>query len=253
MNRLVRKSLLRLGLYDITIDFKLWLTSTEAKYVRFYSQFIKEDDLCFDVGANVGRRIKVFLKLKNRVVAVEPQAHCINILKKKYKNNNRVILVEKAIGEKESLKEMLICDAHSLSSLSNDWINSVKDSGRYAENIWEKRVTVQVVTLDSLIAQYGKPSFIKIDVEGYEYEALKGLSQPIKVICYEFTPEFMDSALSGVRHLAGIGLAEFNYSLANQPTKLVLSNWISSDQICYILDSLSDTPTVGDVFVRFRV
>ena len=70
MNKWVRKSLLALGLYDAVVDFRKWIAREEAKYVDFYRQFVTEGDLCFDVGANVGRRTRTFLKLKAKVVAV---------------------------------------------------------------------------------------------------------------------------------------------------------------------------------------
>jgi FkbM family methyltransferase len=252
MNKWVRKSLLAFGLYDTVVDFRKWIAREEMKYIDFYRQFVSEGDLCFDVGANVGRRTRTFLKLKAKVVAVEPQPYCMKLLKRKYTGNSDVILLQKALGEKQGNAEMMICEAHSLSSLSTQWIESVKASGRYAKSNWRKTITVPVTTLDSLIAEYGSPTFIKIDVEGYEYDVIKGLSHPVKVICYELTPEFVDSALAAVAHLVGIGPAEFNYCLATQPTKLALPNWVSSEQMCHILESLQDMPTVADVYVRFK-
>ncbi|MGZ5486530.1 MAG: FkbM family methyltransferase, partial [Nitrososphaeraceae archaeon] len=67
-------------------------TVNRKKLLRFYSRFIKKDDLCFDIGANFGRRTEIFLKLGARVVAVEPQDTCMKELQKKYGNNKKVIL-----------------------------------------------------------------------------------------------------------------------------------------------------------------
>ena len=39
---------------------------------RFYAQFIRPGDLCFDLGAHVGNRVWVWSRLDARVVAVEP-------------------------------------------------------------------------------------------------------------------------------------------------------------------------------------
>ena len=252
MNRVVRKFLRACDLYDSVVDFRKWIAREEARYVDFYRQFVKEGDLCFDVGANVGRRTRTFLKLKARVVAVEPQPHCMKALKNKYTGNRDVILVQKALGEEQGNADMMVCDAHSLSSLSKNWVETVKASGRYSSCTWNRTVTVPVVPLDDLISQYGKPAFMKIDVEGYEYEVVRGLSQPVKVICFELTPEFADSALAVVAHLAGLGSAAFNYCLANRPTKLALPDWVPSEQMCHILESLRDMPTVADVYVRFK-
>jgi hypothetical protein len=54
------------------------------KYVDFYGKFVKADDLCFDVGANIGNRVGPLLRLGAKVVAVEPQKKYHRMLKYKY-------------------------------------------------------------------------------------------------------------------------------------------------------------------------
>ncbi|GAH83957.1 unnamed protein product, partial [marine sediment metagenome] len=148
-----------------------------------------------------------------------------------------VVVVEKALDEKKGQAEMMICDSHSLSSLSKDWIEKVRKSGRYADCDWQGKVTVETETLDDLIATYGKPAFVKVDVEGYEEEVIQGLSQPVNYMCFEFTPEFIESAIGGVRHLARLGKVVFNYCSGTHPFKLALHRWVDAEQICSILEA----------------
>jgi FkbM family methyltransferase len=253
MNKLLRNVLRTCHLYDAVVDFKHWLTGTEAKYAQFYSQFVSAGDLCFDVGANVGRRTQVFLELKARVVAVEPQEQCMARLRRRFGAHDNVVLVQAAAGEKPGQAQMRLCDSHSLSSLSTGWVESVRASGRYAQCTWSRSVTIDVTTLDELIAQHGRPAFIKLDVEGYEYEALKGLSRPVPCICFEFTPEFIDSTRNCVNHLAQIGPVDFNYCLEGTPTSFELPQWTPASEMGKVLKTLASQEQAGDMYARFAV
>ena len=46
-------------------------------------------------------------------------------------------------------------------------------------------IRVPVTTLDQLILRYGRPYYCKVDVEGYEVEVFRGLTQPIPMISFE--------------------------------------------------------------------
>src|SRR5262245_21821949 len=59
-------------------------TRRDDSAVDFYSQVLKPGELCFDIGANVGNRLKVFRKIGARVVAVEPQPACASVLRAVY-------------------------------------------------------------------------------------------------------------------------------------------------------------------------
>ncbi|HNY79979.1 MAG: FkbM family methyltransferase [Sedimentisphaerales bacterium] len=251
MNKMMRKALRACHLYDVVVDLKHWLTGTEAQYAKFYSQFVRPNDLCFDVGANVGRRTQVLLRLGARVVAVEPQEQCMARLRRRFSVNDKVMLIQTAVGAKAGQAQMQLCDSHSLSSLSTGWIERVRASGRYAQCTWGKTVTIDVTTLDALISQYGCPAFLKLDVEGYEHEALKGLSRPVPAVCFEFTPEFVESTRNCVDHLSGIGPAQFNYCLEGTPTTLGLAQWVSRPEMDSVLRTLCTQKQAGDIYVRF--
>ena len=227
------------------------------KFLKFYSRFIKKDSLCFDIGANLGSRTETMLKLGARVVAVEPQDSCMEKLKKKFGENNRVSLVQKAVGEDKGKEKLLLSDIHTISSMSEDWIKSLKSSDMFFVSSsafeWQESVEVNVITLDQLIEEYGMPDFCKIDVEGYEFKVLKGLSQPIYMISFEFTPtdRFISLAIDIVDHLASIGSVEFNYTFG-ESVIFGLKDWVGPEEIIKMLPGLPHkTAVCGDIYARF--
>jgi FkbM family methyltransferase len=222
----------------------------QKKLMGFYSNYIKQGDLCFDIGANEGNRVEPFIKLGATVVAVEPQQQCVQILQDMFKGNERVIVVPKALDQTVGKKEMYICDASTISSMSDQWISSVKESGRFSGNSWDTQVTVETTTLDALIEEFGTPVFCKIDVEGFEYNVLSGLSRPIKIISFEFIPEFIDSTVKCIMHLSQIGPTEFNYS-KGESMLFQLPAWLDANDMIRHVESLpKDSNLFGDIYAR---
>lgn len=217
----------------------------------FYSQFIKKDDICFDIGANVGDRTASFLACGAKVIAVDPQPVCVEHLKKRFMNNHQVVLVEKAMGDKPGEAEMLLSDADTISSLSPEWIEKVKASGRFSDYEWNKSIKVPVTTMDQLISDYGLPAFCKIDVEGFEYQVLQGLSQPVKVISFEFTPEFKDATFKCIKRLDNLGKAVFNFAVG-EVMALVLDKWMTAGEMTAYLNQVPDHAMFGDVYAKFQ-
>lgn len=257
MKTKIIKLLKVLKLHNLCVISKEKLTYISSKKIKhkkemlkFYSQFIKKGDLCFDVGANQGNRTDIFLALGATVIAIEPQEACIKKLQKKYKNNTNVKFIQKALGEKEGQAELMMCDSSTLASLSTDWIKSIKDSGRFPTHNWDKKIIVPVTTLNNLIKKYGTPKFCKIDVEGFEYPVIKGLSTPIQIISFEFAPEFIESTIKAINYLSKMGKVRFNYSLS-ESMELTLPTWVKFEEMCDILNNLEDKSTFGDVYSKF--
>jgi FkbM family methyltransferase len=229
-----------------------WSARDQAA-LEFYSQFVPRGSLCFDVGANIGNRSKVFLRLGAKVVAVEPQPDCVQLLRVACGNDRRLTVVQKALGEAPGEATMMVNTVSSISSMSPDWIRAVRESHRFDEGQqWAMERTVPITTLDALIAQHGKPAFLKIDVEGYEYEVIKGLTQPVHALSLEFTPEMIESTFRCIEHLERLGDIRLNYA-TGETMRLSLPEWVDSAEMVRILGGFrGDNALFGDVYVRFE-
>lgn len=222
-------------------------TDDQRKILSFYSNFIGQNDLCFDVGANIGNRTEVFLKLGAKVVCVEPQSSCFDRLNRLYRDNERVILVNKGLAEEEGHLTLHICEkAATISTMSDKWKNEGRFSNDYT---WNKIQVVPVTTLNELIKSYGLPKFCKIDVEGFEYSVLKGLSQPIPYISFEFTKEFFDDTKKSIEYILSIGDAQFNCSIG-ESYELLFDSWVDPDTLYNKLDLIEDKSLWGDIYIR---
>ena len=126
----------------------------------FYGQFIKKDDLCFDIGSHVGSRIRVWASLGARVVAVEPQLICVKILRILYGCNSRIEIISKAVGAEQGKQMMRICEGSpTLTTLSSTWIDTVKKVEIFRGIHWNEGPYVPVTSLAKLIEEFGVPAF----------------------------------------------------------------------------------------------
>jgi len=218
--------------------------------VRFYGEFLAKDSICFDIGANIGNRTEVFLKLGARVVVVEPQADCLQVLRQKFSSSNQVSIVAKAIDAQPGTKELFVGHSSTLASMSPEWIDRVSQAGRFEGHTWNRKVIVPTTTISELIKQYGVPAFCKIDVEGYEYPVLQGLSEPLPALSFEYTADYPESTLKCLAHLAKIGMRTFNYSVG-ETLRFVLPAWVEAEEMMRIIREYpASAPAAGDIYAR---
>jgi len=190
------------------------------------------------------------LKLDATVIAVEPQDECVKVIKELFGDNPNLTIIQKVLGASEGEAELMSCEAKTIASLSPEWIKAVKESGRFSDYNWNKKQIVQMTTLDKLIDEYGTPSFIKIDVEGFEAEVIKGLSRPVKVLSLEFTQEYIESTFRCFEHLKQLGDIRLNLALG-ESLKLILDKWVTYEEMIQILLGYGHTKAYGDIYVKF--
>ena len=215
---------------------------------RLNAQFIPIDGLAFDVGAHVGDRTGSFLRLGARVVSLEPQPHVFRALRLIYNRYQSANLRCEAVGAQAGSIELHINSANpTITTASSDLIAAAQSASQWQGQKWDSSIAVPVNTLDNLIREYGLPDFVKIDVEGHELEVLKGLSQALPCLSFEFTTIQRSIAMECLDRLRELGEFKYNYSLGEEHS-LRHASWLNAENIAQELTALPDSANSGDVF-----
>jgi len=230
------------------------LIEARSRQVDFYRNLLDgfhRSDLIFDIGANHGTKVDVFLRLGARVIAVEPDELCQEILREKFQRYRLapkpVVIVGKALSDSAAKTEMWIDGPGSaLNTLSQKWAETLKaDKGRFEDTHsaldFSRHKTVETTTLEQLIVEHGQPFFVKIDVEGYEVCVLRGLKRAVPFLSFEVNlPEFRPEGIECIKRLEGLATeGKFNYA-PDCNRGLALGEWLDAQKFLPVLERCTE-------------
>jgi FkbM family methyltransferase len=203
---------------------------------------VNPGDLVFDVGAKDGIYTDIFLSMNARgVVAVEPE---ISLAKRLMRHG--VYSVNVALGSHNHYDKLYSGAIKGVSTLSEKHMQLE----RFSSFKWKEPIPINVTTLDALAQVYGIPDFIKIDVEGYEVEVIKGMSFAPKALSFEFIPEDIRSILHCTIKIDSLGKYQYTYTIGLEPDMQFVIPWGSAiDMILHIRNNVPINEA-GDVWVR---
>ena len=151
---------------------------------------IKKNDIILDIGANIGYYSLIFAQLtgkSGKVYSFEPDPTNFEILKKNILINNHenVILENKAVSNKEGNLKLYL-------STENNGMHRI-----YPSKWCKDSIDINSIKIDNYFKNKQKIDFIKLDIEGAEYDALLGMESIIQdneniVIFIEFVPASLE-------------------------------------------------------------
>lgn len=192
LNKLLYNCSIRgLGVYN----YENMDVSGESNFILKHikkDSFKKKEYVVFDIGANKGEYTKLISNIINnaQIFSFEPHPKTFNVLKNNCQNNSNITLFNCALSSEKGKLELFDYkskDGSSHASLSSEIFSTVHNSEITSHQ-------VDVSTVDSICKENNVKfiDFLKIDVEGYELDVLKGTnkmieSNKIKYIQFEFT------------------------------------------------------------------
>ena len=158
---------------------------------RRISKYLNELDIekIIDIGAHKGEFLENVLKIEkiNSFYAFEPQKNIFNELNKKFSKNKKITLFSCAMDEEIAKKKLKINQLSTTSSLAEINEKSLylkfKNFLTQAKSNFEYEYEVQTNTVDKIFEGISlEKTLLKIDVEGFEINVIKGSQIKLKEI-----------------------------------------------------------------------
>jgi FkbM family methyltransferase len=156
---------------DFAVSEEISAGGYESMEMSIILKLVRETDTVVDLGANIGYFTVLFCDVARAgtVYAFEPSHETFGYLKKNIESNgfHNASLHETAIGDRDGEAQLFINEYN-------------KGDNRVYPSFGAQGVSIRMSTLDSIIPTHTKVDFIKMDIQGFEVHALKGMQRTLR-------------------------------------------------------------------------
>ena len=138
--------------------------------IEILKKYLKPNDIVLDIGANIGFYTRILSEIvgpKGKIHCFEPDKINFEKLKDFCADLNNVILNHKAVGPK----------TETLKIYTSKTLNV--DHRTYKPDDYDQEIEIEAVSVDEYLNAENKIDFIKMDIQGFEMSAIKGLEKTL--------------------------------------------------------------------------
>ncbi len=187
--------------------YSVFKNKQDAFEIELLKKHIKPGDTVLDIGANIGFYATILSDIvgeKGKIHCFEPDTTNFNHLKKTTASYKNIIINNKAVGPK----------TEKLKIYTSKELNV--DHRTYKPEEYDKEIEIDSVSIDDYL-KGAKVDFIKMDIQGFEMEAMKGMKETLKnnpkvKMISEFWPYGLRKAGSSLRDYFVL-LKELNFNV----------------------------------------
>jgi len=174
------------------VMYKAFKKNQDAFEISLLKKHIQPGAVVIDIGANIGFYSEIFGDLvssKGHVHCFEPDLTNFNHLKNRVGHRQNISIYHKAVAEKNGTLKIYISKMLNV------------DHRTYKPDEYDEEIDIEAVSLDSFL-KLQNVDFIKIDIQGFEMSAMKGMTEILKnsspKILSEFWPYGLKKAGSNI-------------------------------------------------------
>jgi FkbM family methyltransferase len=159
-------------IYKIT--YKSFKEKQDAFEISLMKKFIKSGDTVLDIGANIGFYAEILSRIvgeKGKVHCFEPDSINFNHLKSRSKHLPNVIANNKAVSDK----------TETIKIYTSKKLNV--DHRTYKPDEYDQEIDIYAIAVDEYLQLQSSTSeinFIKMDIQGFEMSAVKGMTKTLQ-------------------------------------------------------------------------